>query len=60
MASRDCGPLSNGNPSRRFPSSRSWLVDHPEGRFTTSMALESQLLTQLVESRKAKRGLLWY
>ena len=33
-----------------------WLVDHPEGRFATSMSLDRQLLRRLVEARKAERG----
>ena len=57
----ETGMCARGTSAGRSPEMiHVWLVDHPKGRFTTNMALDSQLLRQLVEIRKAKRGFLWY
>lgn len=50
------GFCKQGTPSHRSPEMlHVWLIDHPEGPFTTSMMIEPKLFQRLVEQRNRER-----
>ncbi|MDP6979308.1 MAG: hypothetical protein QF570_12010 [Myxococcota bacterium] len=50
------GRCKDGTPTHRSPEMlHVWLIDHPEGPFTTSMMLEPRLFRRLVEQRNRER-----
>lgn len=50
------GGCKEGTPTHRSPEMlHVWLIDHPNGPFTTSMMIEPKLFASLVERRLAER-----
>ncbi|MDE0911868.1 MAG: hypothetical protein OSB60_15510 [Myxococcota bacterium] len=54
--SDESGGCKEGTPSHRSPEMlHVWLIDHPEGAFTTSMMIEPTLFASLVDQRMKDR-----
>lgn len=50
------GVCKEGTPTHRSPEMlHVWLIDHPQGAFTTSMMIEPKLFHSLVEKRDVER-----
>jgi hypothetical protein len=53
--SDEAGSCKEGTPTHRSPEMMHvWLIDHPEGPFTTSMMIEPRLFASLVEKRNTE------
>ena len=51
------GACRRGTPGHRSPEMiHVWLVDHPDGPFTSNMAMDRELLPKLLERRLEARG----
>ncbi len=54
------GRCERGTPTNRSPEMvHVWLIDHPDGPFSTNMSIEPAAFQKMVAKRRAERGAPW-